>query len=84
VTDAQDLGTSHVPLGEGLVVVRLRVSPADAVLVRGMLAGHDHLASPHADSSDVLALVTTTDREAELRGWVADLTVEMPSIEVLP
>lgn len=78
-----ELGTRHVPLGEGLVVVRLRPAPGEAVLVRGLLAGFDHLASPHADESGVLALVTTTSLEAELRAYLDDLKNEI-TIELLP
>lgn len=76
-------GTRHVPLGEGLVVVRLRLGSRDAVLVRGLLAGFDHLASPHSDESGVLALVTTAAREAELRSWLDELRAELPTIEVI-
>lgn len=77
------LGTRHVPLGDGLVVVRVRVAPRDAVLVRGLLSGFDHLASPHSDSSGVLALVTTTAQEGELRAWLDEVRAELGSLEIL-
>ena len=64
-------------------MVRLRLASRDAVLVRGLLAGFDHLASPHSDESGVLALVTTTAREAELRAWLGELRAEEPSLEIV-
>lgn len=70
-----------MPLGAGLVVVRLRLASRDAALVRGLLWGFDHLASPHSDETGVLALVTTTAREPELRAWLEELRAELPSLE---
>lgn len=70
-------GTSHVPLGEGLVVRRLRLAPEDVVRLRGILAGYDGLASAHGDRSGVTVLVTTTDRERELDEWLDELGREL-------
>jgi hypothetical protein len=70
-------GTAHVPLGEGLVVRRVRVAPEDVVRLRGILAGYDGLASAHGDESGVTALVTTSDRERELDAWLDDLEAEV-------
>lgn len=78
------LGTRHVPLGDGLVVVCVRVARGDAVLVRGLLAGFDHLASPHADESGLLALVTTDACAGELRAWLDELRLELPGLEIVP
>lgn len=76
-------GTSNVPLGEGLVVRRLRMKPEDVVRLRGILAGYDGLASPHGDRSGVTVLVTTTDRAAELDAWLEDVGREL-ELELLP
>lgn len=76
MSDAID-GTSHVPLGDGLVVRRLRLRPEDVVRLRGILAGYDGLASAHGDRSGVTVLVTTGDRENELDAWLEDLAGEI-------
>lgn len=76
-------GTAHVPLGDGLVVRRLRMKPEDVVRLRGILAGYDGLASPHGDRSGVTVLVTTTDRAEELDAWLVDLGREL-DIDLLP
>ncbi|UJR81942.1 DUF4911 domain-containing protein [Sandaracinus amylolyticus] len=75
-------GASHVPLGEGLVVRRLRMQPSDIVRLRGILAGYDGLASAHGDRTGVVVLVTTTDREAELDEWLEDVAREI-DLEIL-
>ncbi|MDQ3037737.1 MAG: DUF4911 domain-containing protein [Myxococcota bacterium] len=76
MSDAID-GAAHVPLGEGLVVRRLRLAPPDVVRLRGILAGYDGLASAHGDRSGVTLLITTCDREAELDAWLADVAQEI-------
>lgn len=70
---SSDDGASHVPLGEGLRVVSLRVRAADVVLVRGIFAGFDGVASVHGDQSGVVALVATESTFAELEAIVAEL-----------
>jgi len=66
-------GASHVPLGEGLRLMTLRVREADVVLVRGIFAGYDGIASVHGDASGLVALVATEDTFAELEAIVAGL-----------
>ncbi len=66
-------GTAHVPLGEGLRVVTLRVRRQDVVLVRGILAGYDGIASVHGDESGLVALVATDSTFDELEAIVASL-----------
>ncbi len=75
-------GAEHVPLGEGLAIRRFRMKPADIVRLRGVLAGYDGLASAHGDKSGITVLVTTTDRERELDGWLSDLALEIEMIPV--
>lgn len=70
-------GASHVPLGEGLVVRRLRLAREDVVRLRGILAGYDGLASAHGDASGITVLVTTCERERELDEWLVELAAEL-------
>lgn len=70
-------GASHVPLGEGLVVRRLRLASEDVVRLRGILAGYDGLASAHGDRSGITVLVTTCERERELDEWLEELATEL-------
>jgi hypothetical protein len=66
-------GAAHVPLGEGLRLLTLRVRKQDVVLVRGIFAGYDGIASVHGDSSGRLALLATESTYAELEEIVAGL-----------
>lgn len=66
-------GASHVPLGEGLRSMTLRVRDADVVFVRGIFAGYDGIASVHGDASGLVALVATNETFAELEAIVAEL-----------
>jgi hypothetical protein len=66
-------GASHVPLGEGLRLVSIRVRPQDVVLVRGILAGYDGIASVHGDDSEHVAIVTTDSTYAQLDAIIAEL-----------
>jgi hypothetical protein len=66
-------GASHVPLGDGLRLMTLRVREADVVFVRGIFAGYDGIASVHGDASGLVALVATEDTFAELEAIVAGL-----------
>jgi hypothetical protein len=77
VPSGSEEGTSHVPLGPGLVIRRLRLAEGDVVRLRGILAGYDGLASAHGDRSGVTVLVTTDDRAAELDAWLAELDAEL-------
>lgn len=72
-------GASHVPLGEGLVVRRVRVAPGEVVHLRAILAGYDGLASAHGDrrAPGIVVLVGTADREAELDAWIDELGREI-------
>ena len=74
-------GAAHVPLGEGLVVRRLRVADDRLVVhLRAVLAGYDGLASAHGDrgSPGIVVLVTTREQEAELDAWIAEIAREIP------
>ena len=71
------LGASHVPLGPGLVAISLSLPRDRVVLLRGILAGYDGLVSAHGDDSGSIALVTTTEQEAELRALLAELSTEL-------
>jgi hypothetical protein len=66
-------GASHVPLGAGLRLMTLRVRDEDVVLLRGILAGYDGVASVHGDASGLVALVATDSTYAELERIVAEL-----------
>ncbi len=66
-------GASHVPLGEGLRLLTLRVRTEDIVFVRGILAGYDGVASVHGDESGLVALVATESTFDELEAIVAEL-----------
>lgn len=66
-------GASHVPLGEGLRVMTLRVRDEDVVYVRGIFAGYDGIASAHGDRSGLVALVATDSTYAELEAIVDGL-----------
>jgi hypothetical protein len=66
-------GASHVPLGEGLRLVTLRVREGDVVLLRGILAGYDGIASVHGDASGLVAIVATESTHAELEAILAEL-----------
>ena len=66
-------GASHVPLGDGLRLMTLRVREEDIVYVRGIFAGHDGIASVHGDASGLVALLATDSTYAELEEIVAGL-----------
>jgi hypothetical protein len=66
-------GATHVPLGDGLRLVTLRVRREDVVLVRGIFAGYDGVASVHGDASDLVALVATDSTYDELEEIVRGL-----------
>lgn len=68
-----DDGARHVPLGDGLRLLTLRVKGQDVVLVRGILAGYDGIASVHGDESGLVAMVATDSTFAELEAIVAEL-----------
>lgn len=71
-------GLRHVPLGEGLSLVRVRVAPSDVVVLRGILAGYDGLASAHGDDAEIVALVTPDAMLPALEALLADLAREIP------
>lgn len=75
-----EAGESHVPLGDGLVVRRLRLEDEAIVHLRGILVGYDGLASAHGDREGrgVVVLVTTREREAELDAWIDEVAEEIP------
>ncbi len=66
-------GAAHVPLGEGLRLITLRVREEDVVLVRGIFAGYDGIASVHGDASGLVALLATDTTFAELEAIVDGL-----------
>ncbi len=66
-------GASHVPLGEGLRLLTLRVRTEDIVFVRGIFAGYDGVASVHGDTSGLVALLATESTFEELEAIVAEL-----------
>lgn len=66
-------GTRHVPLGEGLRTLTIRVRNEDVVFVRGIFAGYDGVASVHGDESGLVALVATDSTFSELEAIVAEL-----------
>ena len=66
-------GASHVPLGEGLRLLTLRVRTEDIVFVRGIFAGYDGVASVHGDESGLVALLATESTWGELEAIVAEL-----------
>ena len=68
-------GASHVPLGEGLRLLALRVRTEDIVLLRGIFAGYDGIASVHGDESGLVALLATESTFAELEAIVDELPV---------
>jgi hypothetical protein len=72
-----DDGAAHVPLGDGLRVVSIRVRDEDVVLVRGILAGYDGIASVHGDASGVVAIVATDTTYAELDAILAELPADV-------
>ena len=71
-------GARHVPLGEGLALVRLALAPEDVVVLRGILAGYDGLVSAHGDETDVVALVTPEAMLPALEELLAELGHELP------
>lgn len=70
-------GAEYVPLGEGLVVRRLRMARPDVVVLRGVLAGYDGLASAHGDDSGVTLLIAPSDRAPALDALLASLESEI-------
>jgi hypothetical protein len=66
-------GARHVELGPGLRLVQLRAAPADVVVLRGILAGYDGVASVHGDETGVIALLATDGTIDELNEIVLDL-----------
>jgi hypothetical protein len=66
-------GARHVALGPGLRLVQLRVAPADVVVLRGILAGYDGVASVHGDETGVIALLATDGTIDELDEIVVEL-----------
>ncbi len=71
-------GARHVELGPGLRLVQLRVAPRDVVVLRGILAGYDGIASAHGDESGVVALLATDGTIDELDAIVDDLARAFP------
>ena len=66
-----------VPRGDGLVVRRVRLAEADVVVLGGILAGADHLASIHGEPERaggrvIVSVLTTAARADELDAWLAD------------
>jgi len=66
-------GAAHVPMGPGLRLLTLRVRTEDVVLVRGIFAGYDGVASVHGDQSGLVALLATDSTFAELEAIVDGL-----------
>ena len=66
-------GARHVELGPGLRLVRVKVASTDVVVLRGILAGHDGIASVHGDETGVIALLATDGTIDELDEIVLDL-----------
>jgi hypothetical protein len=66
-------GARHVELGPGLRLVQLRVAPSDVVVLRGILAGYDGVASVHGDETGVVALLATDGTIDEVNEIVSDL-----------
>ena len=77
-------GTRHVPLGEGVALVRLRLAPGDVVVLRGILAGYDGLASAHGDDPTIVALVTPDAMLPALEALLAELSAEIPMERLAP
>ncbi len=73
MTERDADGARHVPLGDGLRLVTLRVREGEAVLLRGILAGYDGVASVHGDESGLVALVATESTLPELEAILAEL-----------
>ena len=70
-------GAAHVPTGPGLRLLTLRVRREDVVLVRGIFAGYDGIASVHGDESGLVALLATESTFAELEAIVAELAADL-------
>lgn len=81
--EADLAGARHVPLGEGLALVRLALAPEDVVVLRGILAGYDGLVSAHGDETDVIALVTPHAMLPELEALLDELARELPLTRVV-
>jgi hypothetical protein len=64
-------------MSDDMRVVRVRIAASDVVLLGGLLAGEDHLASIQAERQEgervTVSIVTTSSRAAELDAWLGDL-----------
>jgi hypothetical protein len=75
-----------IPTGPGLFGLALRIAPGDEVLLWGFLLGEEGLASAHGrlDDPGRVVLVTTDCQRGRLRDWLAEIALELPSIELEP
>lgn len=60
-------------LGPGLTSRRVRVPREEVAWLRYVLEGHDGLANLYGDGGEVIVLVTTVERAAELDAVIAEL-----------
>ena len=64
--------------------MRVSIPREDVVVLRGILAGYDGLASAHGDETDFVALVTPHARLPELEALLDELARELPSTRIAP
>jgi len=64
--------------------VRLSLPPEDVVVLRGILAGYDGIASAHGDETDVVALVTPHAMLPALEELLGELGRELSIVWVTP
>ncbi|MFN7702649.1 MAG: hypothetical protein ACK6CU_13475 [Deltaproteobacteria bacterium] len=66
-----------IPVGPGLVAVRLAMAPADVVVLGGVLSGYDGIASLHGEDGDGLVLLTTESMWPSLAPLLEELDREI-------
>lgn len=64
------------------MLVRLSLPPEDVVVLRGILAGYDGIASAHGDETDVVALVTPQAMLPALEELLTELGRELSIVRV--
>ena len=66
-------GAGQLPFGPGLRLVQLRVRPSEVVVLGGILAGYDGIASIHGDETGMVVLLATDGTIDELNEIMLEL-----------
>jgi hypothetical protein len=73
-----------IPIGPGLVAVRLAMAPEDVVVLGGILAGYDGIASLHGEDTSELVVLTTESMWPSLATLLESLEGEIAMRRLTP